>query len=152
MTLYRGLGVERIRQHNSSLVEAASTHLANVWSSEILAPPTLRGAFMAAVRLPLPFNQMNEQSKLINSYMLSPIGHEVLHDLLQSNYCIEYVKLFNFGKRVWVRISCQIYNQMDDYVRLGNAVYNIITQGHYMKELLKRASTIIDAKDGGSGY
>ena len=84
--------------------------------------------------------------------MLSPIGHEVLHDLLQSNYCIEFVKLFNFGKRVWVRISCQIYNQMDDYVRLGNAVYNIITQGHYMKELLKRASTIIDAKDGGSGY
>ena len=70
--------------------------------------------------------------------MLSPVGHEVLHDLLQCNYCIEYVKLFNFGKRVWVRIACQIYNQLEDFVRLGEAVLNVIRQGTYMTEVLKR--------------
>ena len=141
LTLYRGLGVERVRQYNTSLVDAASKHLAQVWNSEILAPPSLRGAYMSAIRVPLPFDSADSagtSAHPINSYMLSPIGHEVLHDLLQSNYCIEYVKLFNFGKRVWVRIACQIYNQLEDYIRLGDAVLHVINQGCYMQELLKR--------------
>lgn len=164
LTLYRGLGVDRIYEHNSRLVEVASQNLATAWNSEILAPPSLRGAFMAAVRLPLPFgNSMSSgnsgeianntyglsaasaaaavesSSATVDRWMLSPLGHEVLHDLLQSDYQIEYVKLFNFGKRVWVRIACQIYNEIEDYVRLGEAVLAVIRGGTYMKELRERA-------------
>ena len=188
LTLYRGLGVERIYKHNYELVRQASAHLVNVWNSEILAPLSLRGAFMAAIRVPLPFgqalcsnggnggnggNESNDGVSSIGGYggdgsrssnsnssnqeqaqeqirqkdnatidqlMLGKIGHEVLHDLLEKEYNIEYVKLFNFGKRVWVRIACQIYNEMEDYERLGQAVIDVITEGKYIKELLERAS------------
>ena len=109
LQLYGGLGPERIRGYNRLLVDAASSLLSVKWGTEILAPPSLRGAFMAAIRVPLPFETgVNGQSAAdLDGLLLSPICHDLLQELLQREHRIEYVKLFNFGKRVWVRISCQ---------------------------------------------
>ena len=71
-----------------------------------------------------------------------------MQELLQNEHRIEYVKLFNFGKRVWVRIACQIYNELDDYARLADAVLAILSeQGQrFVAQLVEHAKNA-DAED-----
>ena len=133
LKLYRGLGAERIRAYNSDLVVRASELLAKMWNTEILAPPSLRGAFMAAIQIPFPFSGANQSAKSgrddqeeLDVLLLTPLSHNLLREMLQRQFKIEYIKLFNFGKRVWVRISCQIYNQIEDYQTLGQVVCRIV--------------------------
>ena len=65
--------------------------------------------------------------------------HNLLREVLQRQFKIEYIKLFNFGKRVWVRISCQIYNQIEDYQKLGQVVRSVVSGEEFYSELKKRA-------------
>lgn len=159
LKLYRELGAERIRAYNGDLVARASALLAKMWDTEILAPPSLRGAFMAAIRVPFPFSAKAqagtaeaaaaavamavaggpEDHEELGALLRTPLSHNLLREMLQRQFQIEYVKLFNFGKRVWVRISCQIYNQIEDYQRLGHAVGRIVGSDPFYSELKKRA-------------
>mgnify|MGYP003329248601 CR=1 FL=1 len=75
----------------------------------------------------------------MDALMLTPICHDLLREKLQREFQIEYVKLFNFGKRVWIRISCQIYNQIEDYQRLGHAVGRVVSSDTFYVELKRRA-------------
>ena len=155
LTLYRGLGVQRILEYNSKLVKDASALLVGMWDTEVLAPPSLQGAFMASIRLPLPFtvgsnDDVGRQGEKrgdtldnnLNALLLTPLSHNVMRDLLLRHFSIEYVKLFNFGKSVWVRISCQIYNQIEDYQKLGVAVSTLVKNGTFCSELKRLAKNL----------
>ena len=37
-----------------------------------------------------------------------------------------YVKIFTFGKRVWFRGSCQLYNDIQDFKHVAEAISNLI--------------------------
>ena len=57
---------------------------------------------------------------------LSKLGCERLHDLILDRYNIEATTIFLLAGNMWVRISAQIYNDMNDIEYLGNAVLEII--------------------------
>ena len=44
-----------------------------------------------------------------------------LHDRLLHDFGVE-VPVFPFGGRAWIRISAQIYNELDDYAPLAEAL------------------------------
>ena len=150
LKLYRELGAERIRAHNSDLVSRASKLLVKMWNTEILAPPSLQGAFMAAIRIPFPLSGTVQAVKSdrddhdeLDALLLTPLSHNLMREMLQQQFNIEYVKLFNYGKRVWVRISCQIYNQLEDYQKLGQVVLRILSGKEFYSELKGRAQVEI---------
>ncbi|MDX1976871.1 MAG: aminotransferase class V-fold PLP-dependent enzyme [Pseudanabaenaceae cyanobacterium bins.68] len=92
---------------NHQLVKQARSLLAKAWAVELPVPEQML-AMMAT--LPLPSHNYSEQT---------------LHDLLWQNYQIE-VPIIPWGNRLWLRISAQIYNQIQDYEQLAGAVRQIL--------------------------
>jgi isopenicillin-N epimerase len=100
------LGAAAVRAHNHDLAAEAATLLSAAWDSEAGAPAAMRGA-MATLRLPLSGT--------------TPEAAAHLHDRLIDEHAIE-VPVLARGGCLWVRISAQVYNQIEDYARLAQAV------------------------------
>lgn len=98
------LGPDRVRAHNDGLCDAMADHLAVVWGVPRPAPRSMCAA-MATLPLPVP---------------VPADAAATLHDALRASG-IE-VPCVPFQGRTWVRISAQLYNEPDDYARLGRAV------------------------------
>ena len=101
-----GLGAAAVRAHNNDLAAEAATLLSAAWGSEAGAPAAMRGA-MATVRLPLSGTTPEDAARL--------------HDRLIDEHGIE-VPVLALGGSLWVRISAQVYNEIEDYARLAQAV------------------------------
>jgi isopenicillin-N epimerase len=101
-----GLGAAAVRAHNNDLAAEAATLLTAAWDSDAGAPAARRGA-MATVRLPLSGS--------------TPEAAARLHDCLIDEHAIE-VPVLALGGSLWVRVSAQVYNEMEDYARLAQAV------------------------------
>src|SRR5262249_42172152 len=104
---YRRMGDRRIREHNHALACRAAALLARAWGAEIGAQPDMYGA-MAAIRLPLPDPPTREAAAQV-------------HDGLLAHHHVE-VPIIPFAEQLWVRISAQIYNGIEDYERLAAAI------------------------------
>ncbi len=100
------LGAAAVRAHNHDLAAEAATLLSAAWDSEAGAPAAMRGA-MATLRLPLSGT--------------TPEAAAHLHDRLIDEHAIE-VPVLARGGCLWVRISAQVYNEIEDYTRLAQAV------------------------------
>ena len=98
------------------------------------------GAFMAAMNA-FPFSGANQSAKAVvmirrarcvaaHSSVAQPF-----EEMLQRQFKIEY----SCSGSVWVRISCQIYNQIEDYQTLGQVVCRIVGSEEFYSELKKRA-------------
>ncbi len=107
LDFYRAMGDASIRSHNRSLAWQAATLLAGTWRTEIGTAPGLTGA-MATVRVP-------------GRRTATPSTALALHEQLWDQHRIE-VPVQALAGALWVRISAQIYNGMDDYVRLARAL------------------------------
>lgn len=101
------LGAADIRAHNHDLVTRAAKMLAAAWDTRVGASDAHTGS-MAMVELPLQGPATPERSLEIRAALLE-------------NHTVQ-VPVNALGGRFWVRISAQIYNEMDDYARLARAV------------------------------
>jgi isopenicillin-N epimerase len=108
IAFWQALGGPALMARNRRLADAAARLLAEAWGTEIGSPATMRGA-MATVALPQEGPADLAAAKAV-------------HDRLWAGHGIEVpVNAFG-GKRLWVRISAQAYNDIEDYRRLGEAV------------------------------
>lgn len=97
------IGDQNIKSHNSALAAEAGCYLAKTWKTR-LGGPTISPASMRLVQLP--------------SLTGAP---DALRLKLWRDHRID-VPVNAFGDRLCVRISAQIYNEMDDCQRLAMAI------------------------------
>jgi len=103
----RELGVEAVRQYNHQLVWRGARRLAELWDVPFAVPESMIGT-MAAVQLPAALGSTRADAALLRDALLFADGIEV--------------HLHAWRGRLWARISCQIYNDLEDVERLGAAV------------------------------
>ncbi|KAK3754179.1 hypothetical protein QZH41_020605 [Actinostola sp. cb2023] len=109
-------GMEAINGYNKPLLSWASLMLATEWKTEVLPlPESMRAPFMTCIRLPSEFQSF---------YGTSHSSEELLRkDIFQ---CYKVVTaIVCIQSSLWCRISANVYNTKDDYVRLANAVYKM---------------------------
>jgi isopenicillin-N epimerase len=107
LDFYRSMGDGALRVRNHDLVVAAAKMLVERWKTEVGAPAGMVGS-MAIVRLP-------------GSLPGTPAAAQAVHDRLWQKYHIE-VPVTSLAQTLWIRISAQIYNDLDDYQRLAAGV------------------------------
>lgn len=108
-----GIGAERLRARNHDLVVAAARLIVDAWWTPVGGPPALLGA-MAAIAVPT-------ERGLAKGLPATPGAAAALHDRLWDDHRIE-VPVTAFAGRLWVRVSAQIYNELEEYHRLAEAV------------------------------
>ncbi|XP_021360718.1 L-cysteine desulfhydrase-like isoform X1 [Mizuhopecten yessoensis] len=111
-------GLERISAYNTRLLQMASDHLISLWNtSKLPIPSSMEPPFLRMIRLPeVPgFGTSQEDA---NSLM----------DLMYDNYHID-VSLKSVNNQLYVRLSVQIYNCLDDYKKFGEAVMSLAEKG-----------------------
>lgn len=96
-------GDSRIKARNRALAEEAGAYLAEAWKTRTGAPAALAGS-MRMVKLPLA----------------SGAAPDLRLRLWQDHRIDVPVNALDGG--LWVRVSAQLYNEMDDYRRLAEAV------------------------------
>lgn len=96
-------GDSRIKSRNRALAETAGAYLAQAWTTRLGGPASLAGS-MRMIELPLA----------------SGAAPDVRLKLWQDHRIDVPVNALAGG--LWVRISAQLYNEMDDYRRLAAAV------------------------------
>jgi isopenicillin-N epimerase len=107
IALMREWGVAAIQAHNHALVWAGAQHLAARWQTTFDVPESMT-ASMATVPLP-------------EAAGTTPGEASALRDALFFDDGIE-VQMHAFRGRVWARVAAQIYNDINDIERLGEAV------------------------------
>jgi isopenicillin-N epimerase len=107
LDFYRSMGDSALRVHNHDLAVAAAELLAERWKTEVGAGADMLGS-MAVVRLPGALSGTSAEAQAV-------------HDRLWQKYHIE-VPVMSIEQTLWVRISAQIYNDLDDYRRLAAGV------------------------------
>ncbi len=107
LEFHRTLGGDTLCERNHAQVIAAAQLLCDAWNVALPAPTSLFGS-MVTVPLPPRWPVHLDQAKL-------------LHDRLWDEHRIELPVLAH-NDRLWVRISCQAYNEFADYDRLAQAV------------------------------
>ena len=90
--------------------------LATEWKTEVLPlPESMRAPFMTCIRLPSEFQSIYGTSR--SSRKLLRIDIFQCYKVVTAIVCIQ--------SSLWCRISANVYNIKDDYVRLANAVYKM---------------------------
>jgi isopenicillin-N epimerase len=103
----RELGEDDVRRHNHALAWEAASRLTSEWGTELEIPEAMFGT-MATFPLPRGLGA-------------TPDDAERLRDALLFEDRIE-IELHAWRDRLWVRISGQVYNDLEDIARLGKAV------------------------------
>jgi len=101
------LGFEDVRTHNHSLVWRAAQQLAERWDTAIEFPEAATG-FMATVPLPAALGSTPEQAACLRDALL-------FEDRIE-------VQLHAAHRRLWARVSCQVYNDDADIEALARAI------------------------------
>ncbi len=106
LTFRDEFGDQRIKEHNSALAAEACDYLVQTWKTRA-GGYALSGASMQLVQLP---------------FFTDAPG--ALRLKLWSAHRID-VPVTALAGRLWVRISAQIYNEMDDYWRLAHTIIKL---------------------------
>jgi selenocysteine lyase/cysteine desulfurase len=122
LEFYNRLGGERIRNYCHTLAVKAGTMLAKMWNTRLILSEEGNGDYtqylgnMVAIKLPVPY-------KFVSSEQMT--GHsQWLHSTLWNKYKIE-VPITVVNQELYVRISAQIFNELDEYLQLGTAIQEI---------------------------
>jgi isopenicillin-N epimerase len=102
LSFHRSLGGREVAKYNRKLVIEGSNRMAQALGFELVAPASMTGS-IRAVRIP-------------NTESASPEEAAALHGYLASEHNIEV--LVHAHKGLWLRVSAQIYNELEDYDRL----------------------------------
>ena len=100
-------GEPAIRAHNHTLAVEAAEMLARAWGTQVGASGSFVGS-MAMIALPFQRPVAPEAALSIRAELLADYKVQVPVNALRG--------------RFWVRISAQIYNEIEDYQRLGDAI------------------------------
>ncbi|MBV8201060.1 MAG: aminotransferase class V-fold PLP-dependent enzyme [Acidobacteria bacterium] len=103
----RELGVDAVRRYNHDLVWRGARRLAELWEVPLTVPEAMIGT-MAMLPLPERLGATRADAEALRDALLFADGIEVHMSARRG--------------RLWVRISAQIYNDLDDVERLGAAV------------------------------
>jgi isopenicillin-N epimerase len=98
------LGAEAIRAHNAVLARDAGVMLTDAWESEAAAAPEF-AASMVSVRLPGRTEGNRDRAHRLAGHLAERHGITAAVMALDG--------------ALWVRVSAQIYNEIDDYARLA---------------------------------
>ena len=99
-------GDSRIKSHNRALADEAGTYLADAWKTRLGSPASLAGS-MRMIKLPLSTGAPPDiRLKLWQDHRID-------------------VPVNALADGLWVRISAQLYNEMDDYRRLATAIRSL---------------------------
>ena len=99
-----GFGVEALRAHNTALACEAGALLSDAWGSEAAASPEFCAA-MVSLRLPGGGGGDREAARLLAAR------------LNDTHHITAGVMVLDGG--LWLRVSAQIYNEIEDYQRLA---------------------------------
>jgi len=101
------LGAGAVRAYDHGLAWEAARHLAGRWGTALEIPEEMTGAM---VTLPLPERLGGDEARAtrLRNALLFEDGIEV--------------QIHAWRARLWVRLSAQVYNEMADFERLGEAV------------------------------
>jgi isopenicillin-N epimerase len=115
ITYMRGLGWEKVMQHNHAMATWVQSMLCDLWNVEPTSP--LDGSILGSmITVQLP------RQEHIKQKFATP---EALKTPLYDRYKIE-APVIDWNGRWWIRASCQIYNTADQYERLGRAILELI--------------------------
>ena len=103
---HENFGGAFLMARNRALADEGAAHVAGAFNGTTSAPPELRGA-MASIRLG-PAPAQPEKSRILRQRLVKEFGI--------------VVPVFAFADQLWVRISAQIYNEIEDYDRLAGAL------------------------------
>ena len=101
------LGAARVRTYNHDLVVTAASRIAAAWQTPLDAPAAMHGS-MIALRLPPRLQVYGPPTRDTARRLQSAI-------LAEHRVAVAIIAL---GDALWVRISGQIYNTLEDYEKL----------------------------------
>lgn len=110
-------GVQSIRQHITSTARAAGALLQRAWGTSLLAGENMFGP-MVLVELPSGITP-NDQRSIKYDHA------EIVQNKLYHGFQIE-VPVKAIQNKLYVRISAHIYNDIGDYMRLAEAVNELV--------------------------
>ncbi|MDP4219217.1 MAG: aminotransferase class V-fold PLP-dependent enzyme [Bacteroidota bacterium] len=110
LAFIKEIGVDEMRRYGHSLAIEARNMLARSWGTKLLAPENMIG-MLATVALPGNPTDTDKHTA-------------TLHDRLRDEFHCELPVIVMDG-HTYVRISCQVYNDMSDYERLDAAIKRI---------------------------
>ncbi|MBV9812015.1 MAG: aminotransferase class V-fold PLP-dependent enzyme, partial [Acetobacteraceae bacterium] len=104
------LGGAALRERNRALAREGTSLIARRLNTDVGAPPELAGS-MGVVRLPIagpatPERALQLRERLLDARTDAPVSA--------------------VGDGLWMRISAQAYNELDDYERLGDVVARVL--------------------------
>jgi isopenicillin-N epimerase len=101
---------DKVMQHNHALIRQGLEVLANGWGVNSGAPDGMIGS-MGLIPLPdgLPFPATEE-------------GCANIHKTLWEKHRIMISPSLASPNRIWVRVSAQIYNRLEDYEKLAKTI------------------------------
>jgi isopenicillin-N epimerase len=107
------LDPEAVRAHNNALAREAGEMLRDAWGSEIAASPAYRAA-MASVRLPGTEGADRAVARDFAQYLTKR------HGITVNAMAVE--------DALWVRVSAQIYNEIDEYRPLADIAPRLLRE------------------------
>jgi isopenicillin-N epimerase len=107
IAMMRELGVAEVQQYNHALAWNGARRLAERWNVAFETPEAMVGT-MATIAMPESVGRTPDESLDVRDHLLFKDGIEV--------------QLHSFRNRLYVRISAQIYNTMEEIDRLADAV------------------------------
>jgi isopenicillin-N epimerase len=107
LAFHRELGSDRVRRHNRDLVLEAGALLTGTWNTDQVVPESMVGSMLT----------------LLSPVQVEPTqeGAMGLRARLWREHRVEVMPVTVQG-RTWIRISAQVYNELDDYRRLAEAL------------------------------
>ncbi|XP_041348753.1 L-cysteine desulfhydrase-like [Gigantopelta aegis] len=117
LDFWQMLGVGVIQGYMHDLCRQAGGMLAKSWGTALAAPQDMFGS-MSLVRLP---SSLFDNDDLVNYSKAEEIQNKLYH-----NYNIE-VPIKCIENKLYVRISCHVYNSLGEYKKLADAVSEMCT-------------------------
>lgn len=125
-------GIEAIKKRNHERVVVMGEMLAEAWGTRLGTPPQLASS-MVMVALPNCLGVSSEKDALDLRFQLRkefavevPIYYRAIKTGLQSNGGSSF--------RAYARISHQIYNTLDDYLKFRDAILQLVKEASKFKE------------------
>lgn len=117
---YNDLGPEKIKKHNHNLALSAAIKLIQMWDTELILNANYKDlnswehyiGSMVTIRMPKIKNPSQKKAEEIRINLL------LNYSIDTTCYCI--------GENMYLRISAQIYLNMDDFIKLGNSILDYL--------------------------
>ncbi|KAJ3092591.1 hypothetical protein HK102_005360 [Quaeritorhiza haematococci] len=133
------LGREKVMKRNVDLARWVGTMLVDVWQTKLLVPEEMFGS-MTVVQVP----RRKQMPAAGGACQTDTCGFSDLHDSLKDQYRIE-APIFTLNGARWIRISCHVYNEEADYIKLARAVLDLYGGDPEQFEMLSRYETSVKA-------